>query len=291
MKKKEEVTVLLEGGCKQKIMGRKHLLTNTEMKVATYVLDHYEEILNYNITELAENAGVSDASVVRFCKNIGYKGYQEFKVNAAKDVLPSVKHFNPQLEQNDDPKTICRKIFTSEEKVLERTLAGLDIDMMMQVADCIRKAKKIIFFGSGGSLLVGMDAQHKFMKIGIQVHVYEDKDLQLMSSSLMKEGDLAFGISHSGSNNHVLNCLKNAKENGAMTVALVSQGKSPMSKVAGMALYSAAEKTIFKSESVSTRIAQLAIIDSLVAIVAFADYDDSYEAIQKTRQATSDGKL
>ena len=97
MKKKEEVTVLLEGGCKQKIMGRKHLLTNTEMKVATYVLDHYEEILNYNITELAENAGVSDASVVRFCKNIGYKGYQEFKVNAAKDVLPSVKHFNPEF--------------------------------------------------------------------------------------------------------------------------------------------------------------------------------------------------
>ncbi len=80
-----------------------HLLTNTEMKLASYILEHYEEVLNYNITELAEEAGVSDASVVRFCKSVGYKGYQDFKVNAARDVLPRDKHFNPSLEQGDDP--------------------------------------------------------------------------------------------------------------------------------------------------------------------------------------------
>ena len=59
-------------------------------------------MLNYKITELAEEAGVSDASVVRFCKSVGYKGYQDFKVNAARDVLPRDKHFNPSLEQGDE---------------------------------------------------------------------------------------------------------------------------------------------------------------------------------------------
>ena len=74
--------------CKEVIQGKKHRLTNTELKLADYILEHYDEALNYNVTELADSAGVSDASVVRFCKKLGYKGYQDFKVNAAKDVLP-----------------------------------------------------------------------------------------------------------------------------------------------------------------------------------------------------------
>ena len=69
---------MFSGSCKETIKGRMHLLTNTEGKIANYVLEHYDEVLNYNISELAENAGVSDASVVRFCKNLGYKGYQDF---------------------------------------------------------------------------------------------------------------------------------------------------------------------------------------------------------------------
>lgn len=119
------------------------------------------------------------------------------------------------------------------------------------------------------------------MKIGIRAFVYDDADMQLMVSSLMEEGELAFGISHSGSNYNVMNCLRNARENGADTVALVSQGKTPLSKIADTVLYSSAEETIFQSESVSTRIAQLAMIDTLVAIVAFEDYENSYMATRK----------
>ena len=90
---------MVEISCIEKIRGKEKLLTNTEKKIAEYVLNNYDKVLNCNITELAEGAGVSDASVVRFCKSIGYKGYQDFKINAAKDVLPQEKHFNPSIEQ------------------------------------------------------------------------------------------------------------------------------------------------------------------------------------------------
>lgn len=282
---------MVRGSCKEIIRGRMHLLTNTEMKVANYVLDNYEEVLNANITELAENAGVSDASVVRFCKSLGYKGYQDFKISAARDVLPRDRHFNPSLEQGDDPETICKKIFTSEVNVLNQTLASLEMNVVYQAAESIKAAGRLIFFGSGGSLLVGKDAQHKFMKIGVRAYVYDDIDMQLMSSSLMEEGDVAFCVSHSGSNYNVLKCMKNAQENGAVAIALVGQGKTPISKRADIVLYTASEETMFQSESVSTRIAQLAIVDALVAIVAFEDYENSYNAIQETRRATSEGKL
>lgn len=273
------------------IHGKMNLLTNTEKKIANYVLDNYETVLNYNITELAENVGVSDASVVRFCKSLGYKGYQDFKINAAKDVLPKGKHFNPSLEQYDDTKTICEKIFSSAIAVLNRTLASMDVVAVEEAADMIRAAGKIVFFGSGGSLLVGKDAQHKFMKIGIRSYVYEDVDMQMMASSLLEPNDVAFCISHSGSNYNVLNCMKNAHENGASTIALVSQGRTPISKNGDIVLYTASEETIFRSESASTRIVQLAMIDTLVAIVAFKDYNESYAAIQKTRKATSENKF
>ena len=197
--------------CKEVIQGKKHRLTNTELKLADYILEHYDEALNYNVTELADSAGVSDASVVRFCKKLGYKGYQDFKVNAAKDVLPRDRHFNPGLEQDDDIETICKKIFLSEVNVLNRTLASLDTNELKVVAEKIEKAEKIVFFGSGGSLIVAKDAAHKFMKIGIRAFVYEDIDLQLMSSSLMNEKEVAIGISHSGSNRNVIDCIKNAK--------------------------------------------------------------------------------
>ncbi len=277
--------------CKQKIRGKMNLLTNTEAKIASYVLENYDSVLNSNITELAEKAGVSDASVVRFCKSLGYKGYQDFKINAARDVLPKEKHLNPSLEPSDDIPTICKKVFGTEVAVLDRTLAVLDLEAVERAAHMIRNAERLVIFGTGGSLLVGKDAQHKFLKIGIQVHVHEDVDMQLMASSLMKENEAALCISHSGYNSNVVTCMKNASENGAGTIALVSQGKTPVSKNADIVLYTASEETIFKSESVSTRIAQLAIIDCLVAIVGFQDYDDSYRAIQQTRKATSQNKF
>lgn len=282
---------MMKFNCKAIIKDKMYLLTKSERKIANFVLSHYEQFLNYNISELADNVGVSDATVVRFCRKLGYKGYQDFKVNAAKDVLPKEKHFNPTLKKGDDNSTICKKIFASEISVLNRTLAGLNMEEMEQAADLISNAKKVIFFGSGGSLLVAKDALHKLLKIGIQVFVYEDSELQMMASSLMEPQDLAIGISHSGSTQIVFHCLKNAKTKGASTLSIVTREKTPISKVSDLSIHTASEPTIFQSESVSTRIAQLAVIDCLVAILAFKNYDKSYSSIQNTRNATSRNKF
>lgn len=282
---------MMESSCKEIILSKLNSMTNTEKKIAEYVLEHYEKVLNINITELSENAKVSDASIVRFCRSLGYKGYQDFKINAAKDVLPREKHFNPVLDEKDNPEVICTKIFNSEISVLKRTLASMDVSLIEKAADMIANAKRVVFFGSGGSLLVGQEALHKLMKVGIQVFVYGDRDLQLMASSLTRKDDLVIGISHSGSNYSVLKCLKNARENETPTIAIVNREKTPISKIADVVIHTASEETMFQSESVSTRIAQLAIIDTLVAIVAFKNYEESYNAIQRTRRATSDNKF
>jgi DNA-binding MurR/RpiR family transcriptional regulator len=266
-------------------------LTQREKKIAAYLEENQDQFLNDTITEFAEKVGVSDATVVRFCRHIGYKGYQDFKMHAARDMLPKERQYNPVLERDDEPATICNKIFNSEVSVLSRTLLGISVPMLEEIAERLQAAERIVLFGTGGSLNVAKDAVHKFLKIGIMVHVYEDMDLQHMASSLMREGDLAIVISHSGSNLSALKCLENAKAGGAFTVAMTGYSRNPIAKAADRTVQIASEQTMYQSESVSTRIAQLAVIDALVALAAFRDYDASYEAIEATRRATSDTKF
>lgn len=274
-----------------RIQSRLNIFTNSEKKIATYVLENYDQVVSYTITELAEKINTSDASIVRFCQSIGCKGYQDFKINVAKDVIPTVKHLNSSLEREDTPEEICQKIFESEIAVLNETLALIDVKILQKAAKIIEKTKRIEIFGSGGSALVGMDAQHKFLKIGIKCTVHTDVDIQAMSASLLEKGDVAIGISHSGSNRNVCNCMNMAKKKGAATIALTTKGKSPLVKIADVAIFTATKETVFKSESVSARIAQLAVIDTLVAMISLRNYEKSYQAIQQTRQATSENKF
>lgn len=277
-------------GCRENITTKLKFLTATEKKAADYILTNYQKILNCNISELAECANVSDATIVRFCKKMGYRGYQDFKINAAKDMLSKIQHLNPQLSEGDNTETICQKIFHSEINVLNRTQVMLDIGDLELAADKILKAGKVVFMGTGGSLLVGRDIQHKFLKVGVQIYVYEDIDMQLMSASLLKGSDVAFFISHSGTNKNVVDCMKTAKRSGAFIISLVTKGKTPVSKMADVTLYTDSEENIFKSESISARIAQLSVLDVIVSMIALKKYEDSYQAIQKTRKATSNNK-
>ena len=266
-------------------------LTQREKKIVSFIEENGDSFLNDTITEFAEKAGVSEATIVRFCRHLGYKGYQDFKVHAAREMLPHEKQFNPVLDREDDPASVCGKIFNSEISVLSRTLPIMDIETLEMVAARLKDASRIVLYGTGGSLNVAKDALHKFMKIGIMVYVYEDIDLQLMSASMLREGDVAIVISHSGSNLRALKCLEMAKAGGAYTVGLTGIGKNQVSKQADVTIQIASEKTIYQSESVSTRIAQLAVLDTLVALTAFRDYDRSNEAALATRQATSYGKI
>ena len=266
-------------------------LTQREKKIVDFLRENGDSFLNDTITEFSEKAGVSDATMVRFCKHLGYRGYQDFKMHVAREMIPKDNQYNPVLGQGDDSSSICSKIFNNEMSVLSRTLLETDIKVLEKIADRLRNAEKIMIFGTGGSMNVAQDALHKFMKVGLLVHVYEDIDLQLMAASLMREGDVALAISHSGGNLRTLRCLEIAKEGGAYTIALTGLGKNPISKAADVTVHIASEKAVYQSESVSTRIAQLAVIDTLAAMVAFSDYERSNEATMATRQATAHAKF
>lgn len=281
---------MAQSSCSQIIRAELPDLTETETKIAKYVLENYEEVLQLNVSELAQRAGVSDASIVRFSKRLGYKGFIDFKMNMARDVIPEEKQFDPVLEQGDGTDIACRKIFGSAIDVLNRTITLLNFETVHKAAVYILNAGKVAIFATGGSLVVALDAQHKLMKIGIETIVYPDVDMQLMASTILGKDDVAICISFSGSNYNSNACMQHAKNNGARCIGILSQKNSPLTKLTDVVIYSAYDETIFQSESTSTRIAQLAIIDCIVGEIALQDYDKFNRAISDTREAVSANK-
>lgn len=264
--------------------------TVAERKIALYIKENMDKALHCTLLELAEQIGVSDASVVRFCKSIGYKGFQEFKICAAMELIPSGQQYHPKLQRDDGPEQICQKIFSTEITALQRTLQALDMETIGRVGQVLSRAVRISFAGTGASMMVCKDAHHKFLQVGIHVSAAEDKDVQLMEAALLHPGDVLFAVSHSGNNLHVLHAAELGKSCGAAVVALTSPGKNKLAQIADYTITTVSEETIFRSEAASTRLAQLAVIDSLIAIVAFQDYDASFQSIYKIRTATMDNK-
>ncbi|MCI8422507.1 MAG: MurR/RpiR family transcriptional regulator [Lawsonibacter sp.] len=264
--------------------------TAAERKIALYIKENMDKALHCTLLELAEQIGVSDATVVRFCKSIGYKGFQEFKICAAMELIPSGQQYHPKLQKDDDPEQICQKIFSTEITALQRTLQALDMEVIGQVGRVLSRAARISFAGTGASMMVCKDAHHKFLQVGIHVSAAEDKDVQLMEAALLHPGDVLFAVSHSGNNLHVLHAAELGRSCGASVVALTSPGKNSLAQIADYTITTVSEETIFRSEAASTRLAQLAVIDSLIAIVAFRDYDQAYQSIYKIRTATMDNK-
>ena len=281
-----------ELGCKERLIEKRdgEHTKKTERKIAAYLLENFDKSLHSTLLELADGIGVSDASIVRFCKSIGYTGFQEYKINAAMQCVPEPRLYNPSLSVDDSPAELCNKIFAIESSALEQTKQELDIKVMNEVADLLINAKRINLVGTGGSAISARDFQHKLLKIGVRAELQEDKDLQLMSASLLTENDVLFAISHSGSNLHVAETIDLAKKQNAKVVTLTMKSKNVVVEKADYPLYVVSEKTIFESESFSARLAQLAILECLVALMAFKNFDGSLEAMKATRLATSVNK-
>jgi DNA-binding MurR/RpiR family transcriptional regulator len=166
------------------------------------------------------------------------------------------------------------------------TLEVLDDAELERAVDALAKARRLDIYGVGGSAPLAIDAYHKFLKLGMVAIALSDGDLMAMSSALLAEGDVALGISHTGASRDVTDALARAQGNGATTICITHRSTSPITKAADIRLYTAAKQTAFRSDTSSSRIAHLTVIDTLYVGVALRGYDRSLERIGKTREAT-----
>jgi RpiR family carbohydrate utilization transcriptional regulator len=261
-------------------------LKSAERRAAEYVLSNTSEVMYLSITDLAERSGTSEATVSRLCRRLGYKGYQELKISAAMATLPEKKQLDEAANEQDDAYTICSKVYNASIRGLQDTLSILKPNDLDKAVSMLAGAKRIEFYGNGGSAAVAKDAQHKFVKTGIRNVFYEDSHMQLMSASLLGKGDVVVAISYSGSNKDIYEAMKVARVGGAFVLLITGFARCPLAKVADVTLWVSAGES-FKSESSRSRIAQLCLLDALYVAVTLRLGDLGLENLRKTREAVA----
>lgn len=261
--------------------------SNAEKKIADYLLNPQRDDLPMFITELATRCGTSEATIVRFSKRLGFNGYQQFKLALARSSLSPV---GTNITKEDSAYDILEKVCSDVYCSLEKTKSAIDKNALQRCCEKILSAEQIYIFGLGNSASVAMDASHKMFRLGLHSTAYTDNHMQSIAASHTTANDVVIGISHSGRSKDVIQALKIAKDNGAATISLTNQGKSPIEKVSDIVLHTVSDETNYRILGLSSRIAQLAIIDTLYSYLV-CHIDNAQEEILKTESSLQMKKL
>jgi RpiR family carbohydrate utilization transcriptional regulator len=261
-------------------------LSKKEKLAANYILKHPNDVINQSITELAERIGVAESTVFRLCKRIGFNGYQGFKIALARDVVTRpMENVYQEINEDDSAKELMGKIFQGHIQGLQDTMQLYDSKTLDAAISKLANSKRVDFYGSGGSAVIAGDAVHKLVRTGLYCQAFDDGHQQVTSAAMLNDSCVAFGISHSGSNKDVLEALKQAKSAGAYTIALTQYARSPITKMADLVLHTKSSETLYRSEALSSRLIQLAVIDVLYVGVAIRRKEETLEGLEKIREA------
>ena len=260
-------------------------LAPVERRVAQAVLDDPAGVAWRNISELASSCGTSATSVVRFCRAIGLRGYPELRLALAGAVAHddnSGVAASPEIDPDDDATTITKKIAYADAKAVTDTAGHLDIAMLENVVKALAKATRIDIYGVGASGFVALDLQMKLQRIGKPAFAWPDPHMAISSASLRDKGDVAIGLSHTGTTVDTIDALHEARDHGATTVAVTNFPWSPITEVADFVLLTAARETAFRSGAMTSRIAQLTVVDCLFITLAQQDLPGTRIALERT---------
>ena len=238
-------------------------LSKMERKTAECMAENQDKLIYASITELAELAGTSEATVTRVCTKLGYSGFQALKVSLARELVSQQEKIHEDLKADSPPEMIIDKIFSSAIHTLTMTRKALDGKAVAGSIDALCRARRIVVIGNGNSGAIALDAQHKFLRIGLNVSAYTDDHMQMIAVVSMTKDDVLIAISHSGSSRDVAEAMQVAKENGATVISITNNGISPVSKLADIRLYTYSQETKYRTYAISSRMAELTIIDTL----------------------------
>lgn len=259
-------------------------------KIADWIRINPRAIIKLSISELAEECKVSEATIVRFARKMNFNGYQELKIAIAQETVNDYTIVNEKLNENDTMEDIINKVFLDIGNTLENTKKVINLNDIENAAKIISAARKVAIFGLGNSASIASDYQHKLMRIGINATAYKDNHMQAIAASHLTDDDVAIGISHSGSSIDVVDALKISKERGAKTICVTNYGKSPILRYSDISLFTMSNETKYRIFGMASRIAQLAILDSIYIHIAFSNKQIGIEEIKRTEKALQSKK-
>lgn len=260
-------------------------LTPLEARVVESITGRNDLDLTTALRQVSEDAGVSDAMVVKIAKKLGFNGFRDFREALVVYRQTDAASLHSEISPDDSSADIIRKVFQTSMQALEETMSIIDVAAFDRAADLLQSARQRDFYGVGGSAQIARDVTHKFLRIGLRAGVQDDPHMMLMSASLLGPQDVAVAFSHSGTTSNVIEAARLARAQGARVIAVTNYATAPLSELADIALCSTAQGSPLLGENAAARIAQLNIMDAIFVAVAQRDLDRAEAQLDRTRRA------
>jgi DNA-binding MurR/RpiR family transcriptional regulator len=264
-------------------------LNPAEAKVARVLLAAGDELIYRSASEVAQDAGAALSTVVRTCKALGFKGYQDLKIACARENHPiSPSELADEVTPDDSPKVVLAKLGQAAKEALDYGLPHVDDGQFEDAVAAITASNQVLCLGVGTSAPLAADAGYRFVWIGIDSYAPSDFHVQHVRCTLLEPGDVALVISHTGSTHELVTCARAAAATGAKVIAVTSFPRSPLTEVADIVLVAASRETAYRTEALVSRLAHLAVLDALWVATAVSRGDQALEQSRRIADVISE---
>ncbi|MBQ6819710.1 MAG: MurR/RpiR family transcriptional regulator [Clostridium sp.] len=271
--------------CIFKIKEGMNCYTDTEIRLANYVLENIKEVINLNAKELGKRVDTSAAAVIRFSKKLGYRGFTAFKVDLAKQSnTENLEIFNTIINEKDSLEVMIKKAEAIHINILNETYELLNNDILKEAIEILRKARRIFLYGIGTLGVAAIDFHLKLSRINKVVFYNQDLYAQIVTSAHLGEEDVVIALSYSGETKEIKLLLNKAKRQGAKIISVTKFSNNSIAKISNYPIFIPCEDEDVRVGEISSRLSTLAIMDLLYLGVIKDGFDNVRESILETRE-------
>lgn len=262
-------------------------VTKSDKVLIKYIQDNIDDVFYKPISQIAKECNIGEATITRFSKKMGFNGIQDFKVTLAQEISTTNKSksiINSNIENDEPAIDTAKKLLSSNITTLEKTVDIINSQDIHNCANMIINAKRIYFVGIGYSGIIAQDSNYKFMRIGLNCVSFDSSHTMIMMASIMEEGDLLIAISHTGDTDAVIKTVELAKENNVDIISITQNQESKLKDISDINLAYVSEETILETGSISSKLAQIFLLDLIYTQVV---KEKSSEAIDRKIKTTN----
>jgi RpiR family carbohydrate utilization transcriptional regulator len=259
-------------------------LSRSEARVADIILGDPNRAVEMSIAAISEAADVSEPTVARFCKSLGFSGLKEFKLRLARSLGSGTPFVHQDVKPGDDASAVVAKMIDRASKAIASLRDDMDSALLAKAARILAEASRLEFYGQGNSGIVALDAQHKFFRLGIPTAAYSDPHVHAMSAALLGSKDVVVAISASGRTLDLIRSVEIAKNAGVTVIGITTRG-SPLTRLCDVAITTDVEEDADVYSPMLSRHVHLAIIDVLSVLTALERGDAGVSSMARAKKS------
>ena len=260
-----------------------------ERKVADFIIKYPDIVLKSTVLQMAESCNTSEATIVRFCQKLGYKGFYQLKINLARDfgqLDTEQKNFSCGNGDND-----VKKLFFGTIRDLQKTAEMIDMDVIKQCAGKILLCNAIYFVAAGNTIPVALDACFRFNTLGFKAYTNTIREYMIAQMNTIGPGDIIFAISRSGSSRFVTDYVELARQKGALAMAVTNNAKSPLSEIADINISMPVDERSYIDSSFHSKVCEFVIMDLLISRLIEMSKKDRIKQLDFIENILSENKF